>query len=185
MDANDPDKLLSSSQKATLTVVGHLSGGANVVSVKRWERRLVGANVMSSNKMMAQQKLIVFTRWTIPNVQGTPWFVDVVEHRYLDPSSKWGGNSILLKVGLAPSNTEKDNKVTLKLLKTVAKGVKSQKVWKKGWNFEPCEAIILMGDDGQEVPMEIVARIQRACSTLEALEIQKRFKKQWIVPVLQ
>ena len=34
MDANDPDKLLSSSQKATLSVMGHLSGGANIVGVK-------------------------------------------------------------------------------------------------------------------------------------------------------
>ena len=42
MDATDPDKLLSGSQKATLSVMGHLSGGANIVSVKRWERRLVG-----------------------------------------------------------------------------------------------------------------------------------------------
>ena len=39
MDANDPDKLLSSSQKATLSVVGHLSGGANIVGLKRWERK--------------------------------------------------------------------------------------------------------------------------------------------------
>ena len=80
MDANDPDKLLSGSQKATLSVMGHLSGGANIVGVKRWERRLKGASVVTSNRMMEQHRLIVFTRWTITLMQGTPWFVDVLEH---------------------------------------------------------------------------------------------------------
>ena len=188
MDANDPDKLLSGSQKATLSVMSHLSGGANVVGVKRWERRLVGAGVVTANKLMEQHKLIVFTRWTMPTVQGTPWFVDVVEHRFLDNSSnssKMGGNVVMLKAGLASSNAKKDGKVTLKLLKTDAKGLKSQKLWTKRWNFDPCEMVTFVGDDGKEVPMEIVVRLQRPCSSLEAMEVQKRFSKQWVVPVLQ
>lgn len=188
MDANDPDKLLSGSQKATLSVVGHLSGGANVVSVKRWERRLVGAGVVTAGKLIAQDKLIVFTRWTMPTMQGTPWFVDVVEHRFLDnssKSSKLGGNVVMLKAGLASVNAKKDSKVMLKLLKTEAKGLKSQKLWKKVWNFDPCEMVTFVGEDGKEVPMEIVVRLQRACSSLEAQEVQKRFSKQWVVPALQ
>ena len=186
MDANDPDKLLTGSEKATLKVMGHLSGGANVVSVKRWERRLVGAGVVTAGKLMEQHKLIVFTRWTMPTMQGTPWFVDVTEHRFLDGSgSKMGGNVVMLKAGLAPSNAKKDGKVTLKLLKTEAKGLKSQKLWTKRWNFDPCEMVTFVGDDGKEVPMEIVVRLQRPCSTLEAQEVQKRFSKQWVVPVLQ
>ena len=185
MDANDPDKLLSGSQKATLSVMGHLSGGANIVGVKRWERRLAGASVVTAKKMMEQHKLIVFTRWTMPTMQGTPWFVDVLEHRFLDNSSKMGGNVVMLKAGLASSNAKKDSKVTLKLLKTDAKGLKSQKLWTKRWNFDPCEMVTFIGDDGKEVPMEIVVRLQRPCSTLEAHEVQKRFSKQWVVPVLQ
>ena len=184
MDANDPDKLLSSSQKATLSVMGHLSGGANVVSVKRWERRLVGAGVVTANRMMEQHKLIVFTRWTMTPMQGTPWFVDLLEHRMLDHGSKMGGNVVMLKAGLASSGAKKDSKVTLKLLKTDAKGLKSQKLWTKRWNFDPCEMVTFVGDDGKEVPMEIVVRIQRTCSSLEAGEVQKRFSKQWVVPVL-
>ena len=185
MDATDPDKLLSGSQKATLSVMGHLSGGANIVSVKRWERRLVGTNVITAKRLMEQHKLIVFTRWTMTTVQATPWFVDVLEHRFLDNGSKMGGNVVMLKAGLASSSAKKDSKVTLKLLKTDAKGLKSQKLWTKRWNFDPCEMVTFVGDDGKEVPMEIVARLQRTCSSLEAQEMQKRFAKQWVVPVLQ
>ena len=88
----------------------------------------------------------------------------------------------MLKAGLASSGAKKDGKVTLKLLKTDAKGLKSQKLWTKRWNFDPCEMVTFVGDDGMEVPMEVVARLQRTCSSLEA---QKRFSKQWVVPVLQ
>jgi hypothetical protein len=70
------------------------------------------------------------------------------------------------------------------LLKTDVKGLKSQKIWTKNWNTDRCEAITFVGD-GKEVPMEIVARIQRPCSIWEGLEVQKRFKKEWSVPVLQ
>ena len=185
MDANDPDKLLSGSQKATLSVMGHLSGGANIVGVKRWERRLKGASVVTANRMMEQHKLIVFTRWTMMPMQGTPWFVDVLEHRFLDHSSKMGGNVVMLKAGLASSGARKDINGTLNLLKTDAKGLKSQKLWTKRWNFDPCEMITFIGEDGKEVPMEIVVRLQRTCSLLEAQEVQKRFSKQWVVPVLQ
>ncbi|KAK3172076.1 hypothetical protein OEA41_004161 [Lepraria neglecta] len=184
MDATDPDKLLNGSQKATLSVVGHLSGGGSIVGVKRWERRLKGASVIASNRLMEQNKLIVFTRWTVPTT--TPsWFVDVLEYRFLDPGSKMGWNVVMLKAGLASfSSAKKDGKVKLKLLKTDAKGLKSQKLWTKRWNYDPCEAVTFIDDDGKEVPMEIVARLQRACSSLEAQEVQKRFKKQWVVPVL-
>ena len=96
-----------------------------------------------------------------------------------------GGNVVMLKAGLASSGAKKDSKVTLKLLKTDAKGLKSQKLWTKRWNFDPCEMVTFIGDDGEEVPMEIVVRLQRTCSSLEAQEVQKRFSKQWVVPVLQ
>ena len=166
MDANDPDKLLSGSQKATLSVMGHLSGGANIVGVKRWERRLKGASVVTSNRTMEQHRLIVFTRWTVTPIQGTPYLVDVLEHRFLDQNSKMGGNVVMLKAGLASSSAKKDSKVTLKLLKTDAKGLKSQKLWEKRWNFDPCEMVTFIGDDGEEVPMEIVVRLQRTRSSL-------------------
>ncbi len=185
MDANDPDKLLSGSQKATLSVMGHLSGGANIVGVKRWERRLVGAKVVTANRMMEQHKLVVFTRWTMTPMQGTSWFFDVLEHRFLDHSSKMGGNVVMLKAGLASSSAKKDSQVTLRLLKTDAKGLNSQKLWTKRWNFDPCEVVTFIGDEGKEVPMEIVVRLQRTCSSLEAQEVQKRVSKQWVVPVLQ
>ena len=144
----------------------------------------MGAGVVTANRMMEQHKLIVFTRWTMTPMQGTPWFVDLLEHRMLDHGSKMGGNVVMLKAGLASSGAKKDSKVTLKLLKTDAKGLKSQKLWTKRWNFDPCEMVTFVGDDGKEVPMEIVVRIQRTCSSLEAGEVQKRFSKQWVVPVL-
>ena len=62
--------------------------------------------------------------------------------------------------------------------------MKTQKAWVKRLNFEHCESIVFVGD-GEIVAMEIVARIQRACSTVEGVEIQKRFQKEWLGPLLQ
>jgi hypothetical protein len=185
MDANDPDKLLSGSQRLMMNIFGHLSGTGGVISMKRWERRLIGANVVTSNMVTEQSKLVVFTRWTVPNTHETLWFVDVLEQRFLDPNrklSKVSGNAVMLKV--APSGAKKDSKVTLKLPETDAKCLKPQKMWTKWRNFAPCDAITFIGE-GEEVPMEIVARIQRTCSILEAQELQRRFEKEWNVPVLQ
>jgi hypothetical protein len=191
MDKNDPDKNLTSGQKMFMNVMGHVSGGANIVSMKRWERRLQGANVIGTNSLMKQNKLVVFTRWAVPALpggecQGATWFVDVLEHRILDTAwgstaNKMGGNVVMLKMGIQESVAKK---VNLQLLKTEAKGLKTQKTWTKRINYDPCDAITFVGES-QILAMEIVARIQRACSSLEAHEIQKRFDKQWLVPVVQ
>ncbi|WPH04701.1 Hypothetical protein R9X50_00759400 [Acrodontium crateriforme] len=190
MDRADPDKMLTAGQRGLLSVVGHLSGGGSMVSVKRFERRLIGANVVSSGMLMKQHKLAVFTRWTIPGPRGeVEFFVDVFEHRFIESNYKFtSGNLVLVKVGLPPTSSsgkKKDvPKVTLKLLQTEAKELKSQKMWKKHWNTEACEAVSVVRQDGREEAMVIVARIQRACSTVEIMEITKRFDKEWIVPVV-
>ncbi len=51
--------------------------------------------------------------------------------------------------------------------------------------FDPCEVVLFVGDDGRGIPMGIVVRLRRTCSSLEGQEVQKRFAKQWVVPVLQ
>jgi hypothetical protein len=183
MDANDPDKLLTGGEKAFLNSVGHLTGASSAVGVKRWERRLVGAGLVTKDNLMQQTQLVVFTRWTVPNAQGTPWFVDVLDFTM----SNYGmtNNSVKLIPGLRPSNNKKDGKVTLKLLGTEAKAIKSQKVWSKRYSKELCNAITFVNDEGQEVAMEIVARVQRNCSVHEGREVQARFKKGWKVPLLQ
>ena len=136
---------------------------------------------------MEQNQCVVFTRWTVQIVRGTPWFVDVVELRLFESFTKSSAVHVTLKAGHAPSNTrkDKDNKITLKLLKTETKGLKSRRSWTKRRNSDSCESVTFVDDGGEEVPMEIVARIQRACSQLEAFEFGKRFRKQWVVPVLQ
>ncbi|KAK7883482.1 hypothetical protein LTR67_011152 [Exophiala xenobiotica] len=191
MDRVDPDKNLTSAQKGFLSILSLVSGGGGIVSMKRWERRLHGMNVWSSNFSMQQNKLIVFTRWTVPTrlngqQQALPGFVDVLEHRMLDTASdgileKMSHNIVFLKVGIGGSIAH-GKTVTLMLGETEAKGIKTQKPWTKRQNFDPCESITFVGDDGI-VAMEIVARIQRACSTFEAIEIQKRFQKEWLVPL--
>ncbi|KAF2672783.1 hypothetical protein BT63DRAFT_420992 [Microthyrium microscopicum] len=184
MNANDVDRNITKGDKAMLNVVGHVSGASGMVSMKRWERRLQGASVVSGNMVVAQDKRIVFTRWTLQAAQGTPWFVDVVEHRYLNPGTSFitKGNGVLLKVGLHPGRH--NGKVTLRLIEKVAKGLSTQKIWSKNWNTKICDAIMLV-EDGVERPMDIVARIERPISSLESYEVIKRFKSGWVVPVLQ
>lgn len=183
MDQADPDKNLTGAQKGVLGVMAHLSGGANPVSVKRWERRLIGTNVDAANRSMEQKICARFTRWTVPSSAGTFWFVDVLEYWHINPDSKiarLAGNctSVSLKAGLV-----KDGKAALKLLGLDATGLKSQKTWSKRVKSEWCDAIVAVGEDGREVEMEIVARIQRACSAPEANELQRRFDKEWNVPI--
>ena len=155
MDKSDPDKLLTGTQKALLGVMGHLSGGANTVSVMRFQRRLIGANVASSNLMMKQHKRIVFTRWAVPGVAAREfgvgvWFVDVLEHRFVESNNKLtSGNVVFVKVGLSPTAGLKE--VSLRLLKTEAKGLRSQKTWRKALNSEKCEAVGFVEAGGREV----------------------------------
>ena len=144
---------------------------------------------MSSNFVMEQNKVLVFTRWTVPappgqQRQGPLWFVDVLEHRF-DPNSNSsfkslaGGNAVWLKVGVADGK-----KITLKLGQVEAKGLKTQKMWSKSLGAEPCNALTLVGEN-EIVAMEIVARIQRLASSIEGGEIIKRFSKEWLVPMVQ
>jgi hypothetical protein len=193
MDDADPDKKLTGGQKAFLSGLGLVTGAGSIVSTKRWERRLVGVNVWSSNKLMENNKLVVFTRWAVPSPPGgqgrgaVPWFVDVIEHRFLDAGDsrlkRMGGNVVMLKVGIGGAIAGA-KKVNLRLLKTEAKGLKTQKTWTNRMNMEPCEAITFVGET-EILAMEIVARVQRACSTVEAMECQKRFQKEWMVPLVQ
>jgi hypothetical protein len=91
--------------------------------------------------------------------------------------SKVSGNAILLKAGLPT-----DGKVTFKVFDTEAKGMKSQKTWSKKRGIEAsCDAVVLV-EGGIDVPLEMVARIQRVCSIPEGREVQKRFEDQWRVP---
>ncbi|KAJ9604057.1 hypothetical protein H2200_011580 [Cladophialophora chaetospira] len=188
MNDADPDKKLTGGQKAFLGTIGHLVGAGSIVSTQRWERRLVGSNVMSADSRMKQDKLLIFTRWTVPappgrQRQGPLWFVDVLEQRYDESSTSslksLSGNATMLKVGVADGR-----KVTLQLLKTEAKGIKTQKMWSKGTKTDTCEAMTFVGDN-EIVAMEIVARIERTASMVEAMEVRKRFDKEWLVPMVQ
>jgi len=92
--------------------------------------------------------------------------------------AKTAGNAILLKAGLPT-----DGKMTFKVFNTEAKGLKSQKTWSKRRGIQgSCDAIMLV-DGGAEVPLEMVARIQRVCSIVEGREMQKQFENKWRVPV--
>lgn len=192
MDRTDPDKNLTKGQKVFLSVLGHATGAGGMVSAKRWERRLVGANVYTNNMLMQQNKLIVFTRWTVALPPGSPqaaapWFVDVLEHRFHHDSTSrlksMGGNAVTLKVGIGGSISGQ-KKINLRLLQTEARGLKTQQKWSKNMNYDPCEAVNYVGEN-EIVAMEIVARIERAASSLEAFEIMKRFNKHWLVPLVQ
>lgn len=184
MDDADPDKKLTGGQKTFMGVLANLSGGANPVSAKRWERRLIGMNVASMNMSIEQSMLAIFTRWTVPNSPEGIWFVDVFKSLFLDPDRKLaklsGKGGVSLKAGT-------DTKSTLKLLGNNSGVLKSQKfvtVRSKLANHEQCDTIAVVGEDGREVEMQIVARIQRTCSTTEMAELQIRFQKEWAVPVL-
>lgn len=164
----------------------HMSGGGGTVSALKWCARTVAYLDVTAAKVGVEQiKLIIFTRWAVPTPQGKPWFVDMLENHWPDPNSKRAkmakveGNAVLLK-----ARVPNDDKVTFKLLGTEAKGLKSQKTWSKRWHVErPCEAISVL-EGGMEIPMQIVARIERICSNVEGREMEKRFEKQWSVPTL-
>ncbi|KAJ9612337.1 hypothetical protein H2200_003934 [Cladophialophora chaetospira] len=183
---------LGMKEKLTFKAMDHMGGGGQgigTLSAMKWMgRTVVGLEVMAANMAVEQIQIVVFTRWVVPVRQGVPWFVDVLENRYADPNSKRAkmakvsGNALLLKPGVGTND-----KVTFKLLGMEAKGLKSQKTWSKKRGIESsCDEIVLVaGGVDVDVPLEMGARIQRACSVLEGRETQKRFEDQWMVPLLR
>src|ERR1700743_428330 len=78
---------LSVKDKVTITAMEHMGGGHGTVSTVKWLGRTIGGlEVMAANMAVEQNQLVVATRWIVPSQQGVPWFVDVFEHRYLDPN---------------------------------------------------------------------------------------------------
>lgn len=167
-----PPQKVKTRDKILMTAMSHLSGGANPLSVKKWESRLQGAGAITMQKSMEQTHFLVFTRWAIPESKEI-WFVDVLEWR---SGNKCAGAQVYLKTGKIAS---------VKALGEVIKDRKANKTWTKRFmNWDCCEAVSFVGEDRGEVPMEIVARIQRPCAGVEARESLKAFDKQWIVPVV-
>jgi hypothetical protein len=73
--------------------------------------------------------------------------------------------------------------VSLKRIEKTVK-LKVQKGWTKWWNFKRCEEVAWVREDGSDVPMVIVARIQRRISGPESQVALKDFEKLWVVPSL-
>lgn len=161
-------------------------GGFGSLSTIQWVGRTIALASTSAGKWSVDQdKVAVFTRWAIHLTNQPPGFVDVLEFHWTDPNSKrakmakTGGNAILLKAGLPERQS-----ISFKVLECEVTNLKDQKLWSKRWGVKQlCESISSV-HDGKEVPMAIVAKIQRNCSIVEREEIEKRFTKHWRVPVL-
>jgi hypothetical protein len=57
-----PPQKVKTSDKILLTAMSSLSGGANPLRVKKWERRLQGAGAITMQKSMEQTHVLMFTR---------------------------------------------------------------------------------------------------------------------------
>jgi hypothetical protein len=167
-----PPQQVSTKDKLLMSAMTHLSGGVNPLSMKKWERRFQGASAITGQKSMEQTQVLMFTRWTIAGSKEV-WFVDVLEWR---AGKKDGGAQVYLKTGKTAS---------VKALGDVIKDRKANKTWTKRFmNWDNCEAVSFVGEDKSEVPMEMVARIERPCSGMEARESLKSFDKEWILPLV-
>jgi hypothetical protein len=167
-----PPVQVKTSDKILMTAMSHLSGGANPLSVKKWERRLQGASAITSHRSMQQTHVLMFTRWTIPESKDI-WFVDVLEWR---AGNDKAGAQAYLKLG---------KQASIKTLGDLIKDRKANKTWTKRFmNWDHCEAVSFVGENSTEVPMEIVARIERPCAAAEARVSLKQFEKEWVVPVV-
>lgn len=160
-------------EKGAMMIATHLGGGVNPLSMKKWENRLAGVGAVQMQQSMEQTHSIVFTRWMIPNIADI-WFVDVLEWR---GKSEKAGAQIYVKSG---------KQASLRILGKDIKELKANKTWTKRWmSFDYCEAVSCMREDKSEVPMVIIARIQRPSAGVEARTSLKDFDKKWIVPLVQ
>ncbi|KAE8447306.1 hypothetical protein EG329_010864 [Mollisiaceae sp. DMI_Dod_QoI] len=177
-----PPMQQSAGTKLLFTVMTHLSGGANPMSMAKWENRLKGVGAVQMQKSMEQTHALVFTRWMVPpsspSVSGVTseqdiWFMDVLEWRGEH------GAAVYAKTG--------KDRVSFQTLGKVVKEQKVGKTWIKrflGGEKGKCEAVAWVKGVGEEVQMEIVARIQRPCARMEARASLKVFEKEWHVPVV-
>lgn len=170
-----PPQQVKPGQKIAMMVLTTATGAANPLSVQKWENRLKGSGAVQMQKSMEQSHFIIFTRWALPpsslrDGEGI-WFVDVLEWR---ADTKGKGAHCYVKCG---------RRCKLRLLEEAVE-VKENKVWRKRWmNFKYCEGVAVMRGEG-EVEMEIVARVQRGASGVEARTSLKGFEKEWAVPVV-
>jgi hypothetical protein len=153
-----------------------LATGVNIDMNRKIENNLKKFKAAANNYSASQNRVCVLTRWAVaPGSSQVKWFVDVLEYRTL--SGTWKGNVVHLKMS-AP--------VKVRLLeKCVVKNLRATKSWEKNWNFVDVEEMKLIGNDGTETEMEIVARIEKILSAVEAREALKRFDFEWIIPTLQ
>ncbi|KUJ08998.1 uncharacterized protein LY89DRAFT_690555 [Mollisia scopiformis] len=155
--------------KLLFSAMSALGGGANPMSMKKWENRLKGVGAVTTQWTMEQSHGLVFTRWTAPG--GEVWFIDMLEWK-----AAVGGSQIFVKVGREG--------VTYRVFGETVKG-KVGKCWtKRFWKARECDGVVWVRGDGEEVQMEVVARIERPCAAMEARASFKIFDKQWVVPVV-
>jgi hypothetical protein len=171
-----PPPELHGKDKIAMKMLEHTTG-AHIMQTKKAEARLQCMGIVSSNYVMQQNRNIVFTRWGVPDACASgsknTWFVDVLEWRMKDGSA-WKANVVEVK-------SNKD--VSLKLIEKVVK-LKEQKGWSKSWNSKRCEEMAWVQEGGTEVPMVIVARIQRRISGPESHAALKDFMNSWFVPMV-
>lgn len=155
-----------------------LTGGANPMSMAKWENRLKGAGAVQAQKSMEQTHSLVFTRWSLPPSASPPSipFIDVLEWRANH------GAAVYVKISHAG--------LAFKAVGKEVKGLKVGKTWSKRFlsgEKGRCDAVSLMSDEGaggEDREMVIVARIERPCAGMEARVSLKIFEKEWIVPVV-
>ncbi|KAJ9655142.1 hypothetical protein H2198_005917 [Neophaeococcomyces mojaviensis] len=169
-----PEPQLNMAEKATLGFMDATTGG--LMNVRKLENNLLKVAAGSVAMTAKEAFTLVLTRWAvIANNAGASGnsptiMVDVLEARGMMKS-----NAVNLK-----TNAES---VKLSLLGKTGVKVKGSKTWTKNWNTKPVDSLAVVYEKGgAEVPMEVVATVQRGISPAAYAELLKRFEHGWHVP---
>jgi hypothetical protein len=152
---------LTAADKAGLAVLN--ATGAGIMNVRKIENSGMKLAAASSAMMAVETGTAVLTRWTLSDQS---ILVDVLENRAM------GAVVYYVKASRATSVKCRG--------KHVAK-LKDGGSFTKTWNTTPVDNVAFL-ENGGEVEMEQVLRLERGIGPAEMDELRKAFLKQWNVP---
>lgn len=165
-----------------------LSGGGLAISAKKAENAMIRVNAQSQEDRVAQKHLCLLSRWTLSTMKdaqesAATLLVDILEFRVKGPMNMNGVTVLIRANADAKLSCFGNFTADVKRSKVVTKGVRG---------LEVDERVSVVLDDGSEVAMEVVAYETRLISMAEMQGglrakhrgTQKRFGREWMVPVV-
>ena len=149
------------------------ASGGGLLNVRKIDNNAMKLQAGMGQMLASDVHFMAITRWTLPpesSQGGEPLLVDILEH----------GATLFISNVVFYVKATQDVKLIFRNKHTGK--VKKGGMYSKKLNSKPVEQVALIGDDKKEIPLEVVLRLQRPISPIEAAELTKGFERTWSIP---